>query len=87
MCIIKTGVTVCKMTSVKLIYAFSGFGCCQFLGGGSFVVDSLLIVATIILWGILDPCFVVHYFVSFLVLQLSCWEIESWLLYIYCLLI
>ena len=34
----------------------------------------------------LGLCFVLEYFVSFLVLQLSRWERESWLLYFCCVL-
>ena len=50
----------------------SGLGCCPFIGGGSVVVDSLLIVTPIV--GICNCsifCFVVRYFMSILVLQSS----------------
>ena len=46
------------------------------------VVDSLLIVAPIVLVGfVFGTCFVMQYLVFFLVLQSSCWGRESWLLY------
>ena len=50
----------------------SGLGCLAFLGGGSVVVDLLFYVPPIV-YGCLSVslCFVMHYFVSFLVLQLS----------------
>ena len=45
-----------------------GLGCCLFQGGGSVVVNSLLIVTPIV--GFYNAlCFVVRYFVSILVLQ------------------
>ena len=50
----------------------------------SVVFHSFLIVAPIICGGgggvVFGPCFVVHYLVSCLVLQLSRWGRESWLL-------
>ena len=43
-------------------------GCCPFLGGGSVVVDMLLLP----LWeSVILLCFVVRYFMSLLVLQSS----------------
>ena len=54
------------------------------LSGGSFVVDSLLIVTPIV--GFCVLCFVVRYLVSILVLQSSQWGRESWLLCFVCLL-
>ena len=56
----------------------------SFLGGGSVVVDSLFFFLP--LWGsVFVPCFVVHCYVSCLVLQSSWWRKESWLLYFVCL--
>ena len=50
----------------------SGLGCCPFLGGGSVVVDSLLIVTPIVGICIFSLfCFVVRYFMFILVLQAS----------------
>ena len=46
----------------------SGLGCCPFLGGGSGVVDSLLVVTPV--WDfVIVLCVGMHYFVSILVLQ------------------
>ena len=54
---------------------------------GSVFVYLLFIIAPTVCGGfVLGPCFVVRYFVSFLVLQSSRWERESWLLYFYCFL-
>ena len=44
------------------------------------------LISAPIVSGMFVPCFVMQYFVSFLVLQLSCWVRESWLLYFYRLL-
>ena len=56
------------------------------LGGGSVVVDSLFNVAPIVCWGfVFCPSFVMHYLLSFLVLQSSSRERESWFLYFNCL--
>ena len=46
---------------------YTGLGCCPFLGGGSVVVVNLLFKA----FPIVCLCFVMHYFVSILVLQSS----------------
>ena len=47
-------------------------GCCPFQGGGSVVVDLLLYVPPIGCWGsVLVFVFCMHFFMSFLVLQLS----------------
>ena len=49
-----------------------GLGCCPFLGGGSIVVNLLFGVLPIGCGGsVFVFCFVVHYFVSFQVLQSS----------------
>ena len=53
----------------------------------SAVIYSVLLVASMVCWGlVLGPCFVLQYFVSFLVLQSSCWGLENWLLYFCCVL-
>ena len=50
-------------------------------------MDSLFIVAPIVGGGsVFGRCFVMQYFVSFLVLQSSLWGRESWLLDFNCLL-
>ena len=55
----------------------------MFQGGGSVVVDSLLIVTPIV--GFCNClCFVVRYFMSILVLQSSQWGRESWLICFVC---
>ena len=55
-----------------------GFGCCPFQGCGPVVVGSLFIVApTVCGIFVFDPCFVVQYLVSVLVLQSSWWVRES----------
>ena len=55
--------------------------------GGSVVVDSLFIVASVILWGfVFGPCFVMQYLVSYLVFQSSPRGRECWLLYFNCVL-
>ena len=47
-------------------------GCYSFEGGGSVVVDYLFIVAPIVCGGsVFAPCFIMQYFVSFLVLKSS----------------
>ena len=56
-----------------------------FLGDGSISGDSMLIVAHI-LWSLVSM-FVVHCFLSLIVLQSSLWERESWTLYFVCLLV
>ena len=56
-----------------------------FLGDGSISGDSLLIVAPI-LWSLVSM-FVVHCFLSFIVLQICLWGRESWSLYFVCLLV
>ena len=60
----------------------------MFSGGRSVVVYALFIYAAIICGGGVGPCFDMQYFVSFLVLQSSRWERESWIhvLYFLCLL-
>ena len=62
-----------------------GLGCCPFSGGGADVDDSLLIVTPVVGVLIIIVCFVVHYFMSILVLQSSCWGRESWFLCLVCL--
>ena len=56
-----------------------------FLGDGSISGDSMLIVAHI-LWSLVSM-FVVHCFLSLIVLQSSLWGRESWLLDFVCLLV
>ena len=54
-------------------------------GGGSVIVDSLFIVALSVCGSfVFGPCFLMQYLTSFLVLQLSRWGRESWLLYFNC---
>ena len=56
-----------------------------FLGDGSISGDSMLIIAHI-LWSLVSM-FVVHCFLSLIVLQSSLWGRESWPLYFDCLLV
>ena len=43
--------------------SYSSLGCFSFRDGGSFVVDSLFIVAAIVCRGsVFGPCFVFHFF-------------------------
>ena len=58
------------MVPVKCIEAPSGYGCCPFLGDGSVVIDSLLIVTPVVS-SVIVLCFVLRYVVSILVLQSS----------------
>ena len=58
-----------QLNAFKLL---DGFGCSPFEGGGSILVNSLFYVPPIVCGGsVLGIYFVMHYLVSFLVLQSS----------------
>ena len=64
--------SICIGASKIHLSSSGGLGCCSFKSDGSVVVGSMFIVGSIDCWGSeLNPCFVMQYFVSFLVLQLS----------------